>query len=94
MTPARAALPLALVACALACEGKRAVAPTAAAPAEHVEIGRSTHTVAPQPYDGAATPASGETASSPPNRSTRRPAVATTDRWSARSASAIRVPIR
>ena len=38
MTPARAALPLALVACALACEGKRAVAPVAVEPAEHVDV--------------------------------------------------------
>ena len=57
MTPARAALPLALVACVLACEGKRAVvAPDAVAAAAHVEIGRSTHTPAPQPSDAAVTP--------------------------------------
>jgi hypothetical protein len=61
VTPARAALPLALLACALACEGKRAVAPTAVAPAEHVDVSRSTHTLAPQPYDAAPTPVSGET---------------------------------
>ena len=62
MTPARAALPLALVACALACEGKRPVAPTAVVPAEHVDVSRSTHTLAPQPSDAAAPTVSGETA--------------------------------
>lgn len=62
MTRTRAALPLALIACTLACEGKRAVAPTALAPAEHVDLSRSTHTLAPQPHDAAAMPVSGETA--------------------------------
>ena len=40
VTPARAALPLALVACALACDGKRAAAPVAVEPAEHVDASR------------------------------------------------------
>lgn len=62
MTPARAALPLALVACALACDGKRAVAPVAVEPAEHVDVSRSTHTLAPPPHDAAPSLVSGETA--------------------------------
>jgi hypothetical protein len=62
VTRTRAAFPLALIACALACEGRRAVAPTALASAEHVDLGRSTHTLAPPPHDAAATPVSGETA--------------------------------
>ena len=62
MTPARAALPLALVACALACEGKRAAAPVAVEPAEHVDVSRSTHTLAPPPHDAAPSPVSGESA--------------------------------
>jgi hypothetical protein len=62
VTPARAALPLALVACALACDGKRAVAPIAVEPAQHVDVSRSTHTLAPPPHDAAPSPVSGETA--------------------------------
>jgi hypothetical protein len=53
-----------LIAGVLACEGKRAPAPAVVAPAEHVDLGRSTHTLAPQPYDAAAPPASGVTAES------------------------------
>jgi hypothetical protein len=60
VTPSRAALPLVLVACALACDGKRAVAPTVE-PAEHVDMSRSTHTLAPPPHDAAPASVSGET---------------------------------
>ena len=62
MTPARAAVPFALAACLLGCEGKRAAAPGAVSlAAEHVEIGRSTHTLIPEPYDAAGAPDSGVT---------------------------------
>lgn len=51
---ARAVLALAL--CAFACEGKRPASDVGAA-AEHVELSRSTHTIAPEPY-GSASPSS------------------------------------
>ncbi len=56
---ARAAVPLALAVYVLACEGKRPASDAVAA-AEHVQISRSTHTLAPRPYDAAATPAGAE----------------------------------
>jgi hypothetical protein len=62
VTLARALLPLAVVACALSCEGKREVAPPAAVePAEHVDVSRSTHTLAPPPHDAAPSAVSGQT---------------------------------
>ena len=64
MTPVRAAVPLALAACLLGCERKRAGAPAGNLAGEHVEIGRSTHTLVPEPYDAAAPPDSGGTGES------------------------------
>ena len=60
MTCARGAIPLALVACLLGCEGKRTAAPDTGALAEHVDLSRSTHTLTPQPSDAAVAPASNE----------------------------------
>lgn len=51
----RAAIVLALAVCALACEAKRPSGGSETA-AEHVEIGRSTHTLTPQPFDAAPAP--------------------------------------
>ena len=62
MTRARAAILLALAACLLACEGKRSATPDTGAPTEHVDLSRSTHTLAPQPSDAAVAPANSEAA--------------------------------
>jgi hypothetical protein len=65
VTPARAAVPLALAACLFGCEGKRAAAPDAGIlAAEHVEVGRSTHTLVPEAADAAASPDSSGTGES------------------------------
>jgi hypothetical protein len=54
---------LALAVCGLACEGRHQAADAGAA-VEHVELGRSTHTLTPEPYDAGppsvATPAAAE----------------------------------
>lgn len=56
---------LALAVCGLACEGKHQAADAGTA-AEHVEVGRSTHTVTPEAYDAApaVTPPAGESSES------------------------------
>lgn len=56
---------LALAVCCLACEGKHQAADAGAA-VEHVELGRSTHTLTPEPYDAAPalTPAPAENSES------------------------------
>lgn len=53
------AVVLALGSCVLACEAKRPPAGAGVA-AEHVEIGRSTHTLTPEPFDAAPAAASDE----------------------------------
>jgi hypothetical protein len=64
VTRAGAAVALALAASLLGCEGKRPAALEAGAASEHVEIGRSTHTLVPEPYATASSPDSGESGES------------------------------
>jgi hypothetical protein len=61
----RGSIVLALAVCGLACEGKHPTTDAGTA-GEHVELGRSTHTLVPEPYDAApaATPATAESSES------------------------------